>query len=233
MYEELGLTVMLWEHLAWSLPAGVALSAEVPLRVGVETAAPLEAAQVHPSRPASKPPLRARSTSAAPATGAVATRAPAASRRAEETARSPENLTVGPVRCTTASAQGEFGVGVRITWSRPIRLSRPLAAGSALRAFRADVPGGRAGRLVHREFEESGVGEGPRAVRRDQPAHSPPARPGYGTTIQVPRPQPLIPVPSQRETVPGGTKKPMRDSPESARTGPGRSIRRVRMSSVG
>ncbi|MER6024294.1 ATP-binding protein, partial [Streptomyces anulatus] len=29
----LGLTVMLWEHLAWSLPAGVALSAEVPLRV--------------------------------------------------------------------------------------------------------------------------------------------------------------------------------------------------------
>ncbi len=61
----------------------------------------------------------------------------------------------------------------------------------------------------------------------------PPARPGYGTTIQVPWPQPLIPVPIQRETVPGGTKKPMRDSATSARTGPGRSIRRVRTSSVG
>ncbi|MCX5108987.1 hypothetical protein OOK13_10665 [Streptomyces sp. NBC_00378] len=42
-----------------SEPAGVALSAEVPLWTGVLTAAPLPPVQVQPSRPDSKPPLRA------------------------------------------------------------------------------------------------------------------------------------------------------------------------------
>lgn len=47
------------------------------------------------------------------------------------------------------------------------------------------------------------------------------ARPGCGTTIQVPGPAVRMPVPSQRAAVPGGTKKPTRLSPKSASTGPG------------
>lgn len=59
------------------------------------------------------------------------------------------------------------------------------------------------------------------------------ARPGYGTTIQVPLPAVRMPVPTQRAAVPGGTKNPIRSSPKSTSTGPGRSRTRVSTSSVG
>lgn len=130
--------------------------------------------------------------------------------------------------------------GARTTWSRPIGLSRPLAASSPFVPLPVGSGDDR-GRLVHRQLQQCGVGEGPRPVRENQPAHTPAVRPGYGSTTQAPGPTACVPVPTQRSDVPGGTKKPRRGpgarprevAPKSARTGPGRSVSRVSTSSVG
>ncbi|CAD5951881.1 exported protein of unknown function [Streptomyces sp. KY75] len=76
----MGFTATVCVHLAWSWPAGVAFSADVPLRTGVETVAPLPAEQDQLASPDSKPAFLALLTSAAWAveTRPVTVRAPAA-----------------------------------------------------------------------------------------------------------------------------------------------------------
>ncbi|SCF89014.1 hypothetical protein GA0115280_1182116 [Streptomyces sp. Cmuel-A718b] len=115
MYVELGLTLTDCEHLALSWPAGVAFSADVPLRTGEETAAPLPPEQVQLARPDSKPAFLALLTSAAWAvlTSPVTVRAAAVA-----TARVPPStdrerrrlLRLRPAERSTGASGGSWGV---------------------------------------------------------------------------------------------------------------------------